>query len=229
VNGDGGLNVIAVNGDIKSSLILSGTANDTFIVNVTGTLTLGGNTTLGLAGGVTADHVLYNFVGASGSITTKVGNVLNGTLLAPAYSFTLDGTFNGEIIGGGSISLLSGAHVNQPAALASLSGFATNSGTHTAFAGVTITLTGTDSFGNAITLTTTTGADGLYSFTGLAAGTYTLTATIPVGYLDSGDLVGTVNGVTDGTRTMAAVLGNITLGAGQDGINYDFSFFLNNA
>ena len=56
---------------------------DFFVVNVTGSVSLLGKTTLGLGGGVTADHVLYNFTGAGGSITTKVNNVLNGTLLAP--------------------------------------------------------------------------------------------------------------------------------------------------
>lgn len=114
VTGNGGVNVIDINGDIKSSLILTGTASDVFIVNVTGTLALGGSTTLGLGGGVASASVLYNFTG-TGTISTHVGNVLNGTLLGPRFSFNLDGAFNGRIIGGGaSISLLSGAIVNQP-------------------------------------------------------------------------------------------------------------------
>jgi hypothetical protein len=112
-----------------------------------------------------------------------------------------------------------------PALTGSLSGIATNAGTHAAFAGVIITLTGTDVGGNSVTQVTTTGADGSYRFTGLAAGTYTLTATIPSGYVDGGDLVGTVNGSPDGTRVMAAQLGGIVLNTGDNGINYDFSFF----
>jgi hypothetical protein len=58
------------------------------------------------------------------------------------------------------------------------------------------------------------------------AGNYTLTATIPTGYVDFGDMVGTVNGVTDGTRDASApaVLSSISLNAGDNGINYDFSF-----
>ncbi len=51
-------------------------------------------------------------------------------------------------------------------------------GTETFVAGVTITLTKPD----ATTLTTTTAADGSYSFTGLAAGNYTITETQPTGY-----------------------------------------------
>jgi hypothetical protein len=113
VNGNGGLNVIDVNGNITNSLTLNGSANDFFVVNVTGNIALGGSTSLGLSGGVTADHVLYNLIGSSGSVATHVGNTLNGTLLGLNYNFNLDGTFNGEIIGGGnSISLLSGAVVN---------------------------------------------------------------------------------------------------------------------
>jgi hypothetical protein len=113
INGNGGLNVIDINGNITGNLTLNGSANDVFIVNVTGTVTLGGSTMLGVSGGVTAEHVLYNFTGSSGTISSHVGNTFYGTLLAPNYSFNLDGNFNGEIIGGGSnISLLSGAVVN---------------------------------------------------------------------------------------------------------------------
>ena len=72
VTGDGGLNVIAINGNIRNSLILSGTSSDIFIVNVTGNVDLSGNETLGLSGGVTADHVLYNFTGHGGSINILV-------------------------------------------------------------------------------------------------------------------------------------------------------------
>ena len=99
---------------------LSGGPDDVFIVNVTGTLTLGGSTKLGVAGGVTGNHVLYNFTGKAGlTITTHVDNVVVGTLLAPTYSFSLDGAFVGEIIGGGkTISLKSGSDVYGSALVA---------------------------------------------------------------------------------------------------------------
>ena len=114
VTGNGGLNVIAINGNIRNSLILSGTASDVFIVNVTGSVDLSGSETLGLAGGVTADHVLYNFTGQGGSINILSSGAVDGTLLAPHDDFILDGTFNGEIIGGGTeIILLPGTTVNQ--------------------------------------------------------------------------------------------------------------------
>lgn len=47
---------------------------------------------------------------------------------------------------------------------------------------VTLTLTGTDTLGNAVSRTTTTDASGNYSFTGLPAGTFTVTETQPAGY-----------------------------------------------
>ncbi len=116
VTGNGGLNVIDINGNINlnnASLILSGSASDVIIVNVTGTASFVGTGGLSLAGGVTPNHVLYNFTGSSGTIASHVGNVFYGTLLAPTYSFNLDGSFIGEIIGGGSsIQLLSNAAVN---------------------------------------------------------------------------------------------------------------------
>ncbi len=55
-------------------------------------------------------------------------------------------------------------------------------------AGVTITLTGTDAYGNAVTRTTTTDASGNYTFTDLppSNGTgYTVTQTQPAGYANS--------------------------------------------
>ncbi len=121
VNGNGGLNVIDINGNINlnnASLTLSGSASDVFIVNVTGNATFGGTGGLMLGSGVTVNHVLYNFTGTvggpAGTITSHVGNVFYGTLLAPHESFNLDGSFVGEIIGGGSagIQLLSNATVN---------------------------------------------------------------------------------------------------------------------
>jgi hypothetical protein len=108
----------------------------------------------------------------------------------------------------------------------SLSGVVTDTAKHVGFAGITVTLTGTDSLGNAVSLTTTTAADGTYNFTGLAAGTYTLTAAIPNFYVDTGDMAGTVGGTQDGTTTQpgTGVISSIALGAGQNGINYDFGF-----
>jgi choice-of-anchor A domain-containing protein len=124
ITGNGGLNVIKINGDISSSLTLSGSASDIFVVNATGTLTLGGSESLGVSGGATAGHVLYEFIGANGGkLSTQVGNTVFGTILAPNYSYSnADGTLNGAIIagalgsnadtGGSAIKLLSGYTAN---------------------------------------------------------------------------------------------------------------------
>jgi hypothetical protein len=51
-----------------------------------------------------------------------------------------------------------------------------NSGSNQVAAGLTITLTGINEVGQVVTLTTTTAADGSYSFTGLLPGDYSVTA-----------------------------------------------------
>jgi hypothetical protein len=69
--------------------------------------------TLGVSGGVTADHVLYNFTGTSGTISTQVGNIIYGTVLAPNYTMNIDGTWVGELASGGAMSLLSGVKITS--------------------------------------------------------------------------------------------------------------------
>ena len=114
INGNGGLNVININGNITSSITLNGGANDTFIVNVSGNIALGGNSALGVSGGVTGGSVLYNLTSSGQTIDTHVGNTIAGTLLGINDNFHLDGVFNGRIISGQDITLLSGAIVNGP-------------------------------------------------------------------------------------------------------------------
>jgi hypothetical protein len=63
----------------------------------------------------------------------------------------------------------------------------------TGIAGVSVTLTGVDALGQAVTVTATTNANGEYSFAVLP-GTYTLKETNPVDYLSSGSLVGSATG-----------------------------------
>jgi hypothetical protein len=84
--------------------------------------------------------------------------------------------------------------------------------------GVTITLTGTDSAGNAVTLTTTTSSTGQYCFLALRPGTYTVRETQPTAYLDGLDTQGTPGTGTTGND----VFTSIVLGAGVNGINNNF-------
>ncbi|WP_165220715.1 ice-binding family protein [Aquisphaera insulae] len=114
VAGRGGVNVVNVNGNISSSLTLSGTSADIFIVNVSGNLTLTGGSGLKLAGGVTPNHVVYNFTASRSTLTIVSPGVTAGTLLAPHGQVILTGTCNGAVIAGGSsVSLLPGARVNE--------------------------------------------------------------------------------------------------------------------
>ncbi len=95
--------------------------------------------------------------------------------------------------------------------------------TETPIAGVTLTLTGTNSLGNTVTATTTSGADGSYAFTGLLPGTYAITETQPGGYLDGKDTSGT--GVTSGAVAGTAPIYDrfaVGLSGGDAGVNFNF-------
>lgn len=84
-------------------------------------------------------------------------------------------------------------------------------------AGVTITLTGTDDLGNAVNITTTTAADGTYSFTNLRPGTYTVTETQPAGIGNGPTVAGSAGGST-GSDTVSSIV----LASGTDATGYDF-------
>lgn len=86
-------------------------------------------------------------------------------------------------------------------------------------AGVTMQLL--DSNGNLLD-TTITDATGNYSFDGLAPGNYTVVEVQPDGYLDSGDVVGNVDGQTNGLALTNDRISNIELGSGDQGVRYDF-------
>jgi uncharacterized repeat protein (TIGR01451 family) len=88
----------------------------------------------------------------------------------------------------------------------------------------TITLTGTDVFGSAVTLSTITDQDGQYNFSGLNPGAYTLTETQPATWASTADTIGTVNGSPRGNNTNPQddVLGVITLNGGEAGVEYNF-------
>jgi hypothetical protein len=83
--------------------------------------------------------------------------------------------------------------------------------------GVKVTLTGTDDLGNAVTLSQLTDGDGAYVFLNLRPGSYYLTEAPPAGYLQGIDSVGTAGG-----RVSAADQFLVSLGAGVNGLNYNF-------
>jgi hypothetical protein len=85
-------------------------------------------------------------------------------------------------------------------------------------AGVTITLKGTDEFGNAVCQCQQTDADGTYLFSDLAPGDYYLTEKQPAGFGQGIDSVGTAGGSLVATDQFF-----IHLGSGVNGMNYNFA------
>ena len=94
----------------------------------------------------------------------------------------------------------------------------------TGISGVTLTLAGNTAQGTAVNQTTITGNGGAYSFTNLAAGTYSITETPPANYLNGQDnlvSLGATNG-TVGTNNLSG----ISVAQGDAGTNYNFGELL---
>jgi hypothetical protein len=107
IAGNGGVNVIDVNGNITKAFGLSGGANDYFVFNVTGSLNVGSGAIADITGtGVTANHIIFNFIG-SGIVNTTVSDTLYGTLLSVNgnYTYNLD-----SVAYGAAINLYDGAN-----------------------------------------------------------------------------------------------------------------------
>jgi len=93
--------------------------------------------------------------------------------------------------------------------------------------GVTLTLSGTNDLGQAISATTTTLANAPTASAPPATATYfgrhlPDRGDLPSGYLTGAAAVGTVNGIADGTVVSATNISSIALTSGQNGINYLF-------
>ncbi len=82
---------------------------------------------------------------------------------------------------------------------------------------VTVTLSGTDDRGVAVSETAATDAQGLFWFVNLRPGTYAITESQPVTHTDGQDALGTAGGTLGND-----VVTGITLGVGQDGMDYNF-------
>ena len=103
--------------------------------------------------------------------------------------------------------------------------FDTNSG-DAPLVGVTIQLSGVNDLGQTVTLTTTTNADGTYSFTNLRAGTYTIAEVVLppeyAGLQDGDDYIGTINGSSNGEVGAEQFYG-IVIADGEHGLEYNFT------
>ena len=94
----------------------------------------------------------------------------------------------------------------------------------TALENVAVELTGTDDRGNAVSATTLTDGDGLYIFTDLRLGEYTVTEVQPAGYDDGLDLLGVVNGAAVGVNVLNDEFSAIQIAMpASEAINYNFA------
>ena len=90
--------------------------------------------------------------------------------------------------------------------------------------GVRINLTGTDINGGAVTLTTTTAADGRYSFSGLPEGSFTLTEpTQPERTTNGITTAGSTGGTATAVGVVPSVISNVNL-TGTNSISLDNNF-----
>ncbi|WP_394762659.1 SdrD B-like domain-containing protein [Phenylobacterium sp.] len=129
---------------------------------------------------------------SDGKTTLAGGGPGSGTAVKPVAAGGSD-TIGGVVLTAGGV--LTGYNFGELPAGASVAGFVyvdgNNNGSKDAgeagIAGVSVRLTGTDSVGNAVDRTTTTGADGAYAFAGVAASNaagYAITETQPSGFVD---------------------------------------------
>jgi len=88
----------------------------------------------------------------------------------------------------------------------------------TVLPGTNLTLTGTDIFGNAVTLNTVSDLNGAYLFDRLRPGDYTVTQQQPTLFIDNDDYLGPLGGTVSGPNALS-----VTLAAGDDATDYNFS------
>ena len=90
-------------------------------------------------------------------------------------------------------------------------------GSESGIPGASVTLTGTDDLGQSVNVATTTNGTGVFAFTNLRPGTYTLHETQPTGFLDGKDAAGN----TGGTLSNDTVTGfSLTAGQSASGVTF---------
>ena len=81
-----------------------------FVINVTGSVTLGGTGGIRVAGGVLSSNVLVNMTGVGKTINTHIGNVVQAKVVGPSAGGSLNGAV-GPVLLGRSFSLMGGVRV----------------------------------------------------------------------------------------------------------------------
>jgi hypothetical protein len=242
--GNGGMNVIRMRSlDYRNdTLTLRGGAMDVFVINVRNDFDFR-NSHIVLQG-VSADHVIFNFTSNGSNVLIRNANSdVAGTFLNPRGSVDYQNaaTFQGAIFartvsmhvnadldngtggsggGGGSTASLTGVVFNDS------SGDGFQQVGEDGISGATLHLTGVDNSGNAVNLTAVTDSAGAFSFTGLSAGTYTLTEDQPVFSVRGGTLwdqgINHAGSAGGDALSVQDVISNIVLGANTQAIGYTF-------
>jgi len=221
-----------------NTLYIKAPAGSTVLINVSGDEARMQFMGIFLQGGLNKDNVVFNFPKAT-KLTLQGIGVL-GSVMAPkaAVDFS-NGNIQGTLVacswfGQGEIEIAN-PELNLPKPCgcpvpgSNLSGLvffdANNDGVADAseprLTGVTIKLTGTDSNGNSVNLTTTTDAFGIYNFGNLRAGTYTLKVTAPAGYKGGKSSAGAWGGTAAANQ-----VSGIVVPAAKDSGGYNFGELL---
>jgi uncharacterized repeat protein (TIGR01451 family) len=169
----------------------------------------------------------------SGSIDDTDVDFPAGSSVTYVIMGTVSATASGNLINTATVNSILGpsqsstaTNVVTTANSGSLTGFvyvdANNNGVfdtgEAPIGGVTITLTGTDNSGNSVTQTATTNSNGAYGFENLAPGTYTITETQPINFIDGKDSIGTQGG----NATVQNVFSSVPVVNGIEGVNNNF-------
>ncbi len=101
------------------TITISGSASSYVVFDFAAGVTPDFDDAIALTGGITSDHVLFNYTGTSQIQSAANGATVNGTILAPNADISLDHmTLDGRIMAGevgDNSSIQSGAYVDGPA------------------------------------------------------------------------------------------------------------------
>jgi large repetitive protein len=166
--------------------------------------------------GTTNGQTVPGSGGGTGSAPTTLPSAISGVTLAPGASTT--GNNFAEIPAAGSIAGRVWLDADNDGTIGSGGGGQPPEG---GIAGVTIELSGTDTAGRPVSRSTTTDAQGNYSFGELPPGTYTLREPAqPPGTVNGRTVPGSINGVATGSATAPGItpssISAITLGVNQN-------------
>jgi hypothetical protein len=94
---------------------LTGSVGAKFIINVKGSFSMSGGSSIRVGTGVHPQDVIYDIIGPGANVTLNGGSAVDGSLLVPmrGVSFSI-GTSRGQVISGGNVVIQSGARIQCP-------------------------------------------------------------------------------------------------------------------